>query len=192
MKSASCCMLLLALSLTAQTPSEDSAVSQLNSTLLPLAKLPKIPEGNDFIGVPLQKELRQFNKISQQVVEDMMSLADRYHKPTSFRAIEFANVLTRVLAGRDLPVDSLSQLTASIIETLDTAAAYAVKRDFKSKNFMNKKSDSEDRFSASVTQAKRAMLDVGVGAPNAQVVAERLAWMGKSVWLPHFAPVGGP
>src|SRR6266567_7903554 len=74
MKSASCCMLLLALSLTAQTASEDSAVSKLHSTLLPLAKLPKIPEGNDFIGVPLQKELRQFNRISQQVVEDMMSL----------------------------------------------------------------------------------------------------------------------
>jgi len=167
-------MLLLALSLTAQTPSEDSAVSQLNSTLLPLAKLPKIPEGNDFIGVPLQKELRQFNKISQQVVEDMMSLADRYHKPTSFRAIEFANVLTRVLAGRDLPVDSLSQLTASIIETLDTAAAYAVKRDFKSKNFMNKKSDSEDRFSASVTQAKRA------GSTVASALRTHKSW--RNAW----------
>jgi len=189
MKSASCCMLLLALSLTAQTPSEDSAVSKLNSTLLPLAKLPKIPEGSDFTGAPLQKELNQFNKISRQVVDDLMSLADRYHKPTSFRAIEFANVLTRVLAGRDLPVDPLSQLTASIIETMDIAAAYAVKRDFKGKNFMNKKSASEDRFRASVMQAKRALIDLGVDARDAQIVAERLAWMGKSVWSPHFTPV---
>jgi len=38
-------------------------------------------------------------------------------------------------------------------------------------------------------QAKRALIDLGAGAPTAQIVAERLAWMGKSVWSPHFTPV---
>ncbi len=118
-----------------------------------------------------------------------MSFADPYHKPNANRVLEFAYALTSVLAGRDLPIGPLSQLTTSVVETLEYAAEYAVKPHFKGKNFMNKNSDSEDRFSASVTQAKRAMIDLGVGAPYAQIVAERLAWMGKSVWLPHLAPV---
>ena len=64
-----------------------------------------------------------------------------------------------------------------------------MKRDFERKNFLHKKSDSEDKFIASVMRAKAAMIDLGVGAPDAQIVAERLARMGKSVWLPHFTPV---
>jgi hypothetical protein len=42
---------------------------------------------------------------------------------------------------------------------------------------------AEDQFSDSVMQVKKALLHLGVGVPNAQIVAERLAWMGESVWL---------
>jgi hypothetical protein len=189
MKSASCCALLFAVGLAAQTPSSDAAVNKLNSTLLPLATLPRVPDGDSFHGTPLRKREKcsgciraadywQFMEISRQIVNDIMSEADRYHRPT-FRSVSgFAYALTSVLAGRDLPIDRLSRLTNSIVETLDVATEFAVNR-----------SDAKDQFNASVMQTKKALIDIGVGAPDAQYVAECLALMGSSVWGPHFTPV---
>src|SRR6266446_5751345 len=94
MKSVASSVLILALSLTAQTVPAEPAIGTLNRTLPPLATLAKNPDGDTFFGTALRKgekcsgcmrpaDFRQFMKISRQLVDDITSEADRYPHPFS-------------------------------------------------------------------------------------------------------------
>src|SRR5438309_394075 len=84
MKSARYCLLLLAWSLTGQTPSEDPPTSRLTSTLMTL------------------KGARSTPSIRQQIVDDVMLMAWKNNQPSWTTVGKFADDLMNALAGRDL------------------------------------------------------------------------------------------
>ena len=183
MKSASACLALWALSLAAQTPPEDQA-GKLNSILQALSSAPKICEADC---LPGPNEVRRPSAITKQLVEEITSLAPpsdgvvvnrRWSdnilvRPGLLVPVQrFANALTTVLAGRDLPADKLTTLSAAILDTVDSAAKSGPDV---------RKWEGERRFRAAVMHAKQALLSLGVGAVDAQIVAERLALIGRDI-----------
>src|SRR5436309_1667109 len=102
MRTASYCLLLLALSLTAQTV-ENPAVSRLNSTLMQL------------------KGATSLSPVRQQLVNDIMALSEKGHQPSQPTVTKFVDELTVGLLSSDLSINALSPVTTSIIDVLHSA-----------------------------------------------------------------------
>ena len=148
------CMLLLCLSLAAQSVQEDqpdaAAVTKLNSTLLTLKHAGVTPAS-----------------VGQQLVNDIISLAETTHEPSRATVVKFTDQLINELSARELPAKLLSQVTTAILVVLHSAVTPAYE------------------FRASIGHAREALISLGVSAPKAQAVAERLMAVGKEVRGPE-------
>ena len=109
MKGASCFVLLLAASLTAQAPPNDPAITRLNSTLMAL------------------KDATSLSPIRQQFVDDIIALAEKGHQPSRPTVTKFVDELTAGLLSSDLSINALSQVTTSIVEVLHSAGTGTLK-----------------------------------------------------------------
>src|SRR6267142_1002740 len=143
MKSAQCCLLLLAVTLTAQTPLNDLAITRLNSTLMAL------------------KDSTSLSPIRQQLVNDIMALAEKDHQPSRPTVTKFVDELTVGLL--DLSINDISQVTTPIIEVLHNAGTGTL------------------RFRTSVNRAQQALISVGVRASQATSIAGSLPELGNEV-----------
>ena len=145
MKSAPYCLLLLVWGLTAQTPLNDLAVTRLNSTLMAV------------------KGATSLSPIRQQLVSDIMALAEKGHQPSRPTVTKFVDALTVGLPSDNLSINHLSIVTTSIIEVLHSAGTGTLK------------------FRASVNGAQQALISLGVGASNATSIAANLTELGNEV-----------
>src|SRR5437879_949047 len=126
MKSARYCLLLLAWSLTAQTPSEDRPTSRLASTLMML------------------KGTTSVSSIRQEVVDDILRLAWKNNQPSRPTVGKFVDDLTNALAGRDLEVTPISQMSGFIANALRSAVW------------------KDSSLFASLDHLRKALVDLGV------------------------------
>ena len=97
------CALVLAASLTAQTPSEDSPTARLTSALMTL---------NGAVSA---------SSIREQAVDDVMLMAWENNQPSRSTVGKFVDGLTNALVGRDLSVTPISQISIFTAEALHCA-----------------------------------------------------------------------
>ncbi len=164
MRNLICCLFLIAGGLTAQSSllaaqssSEDeadrAAVAKLDSILLTLHR-----DANASV-------------VSRQLADCILSLAESYHNPARATVLRFAEELAYGLAWRELPMKLVSQLSASIVEVLESAGVGTY------------------RFKESVARAKQALISLGLPNWKAQGIAERLRMVGKEVRGPDDMPL---
>jgi hypothetical protein len=91
------------------------------------------------------------SSIRQQVVDDVMLLAWQNNPPSRSTVVKFVDDLTNVLVGKDLPVTPVSQISILIAESLHSAVW------------------KDSSFFASLDHLRKALIGLGVVAPEAQV-----------------------
>ena len=156
MRNLTCCLFLLGTGLVAQSGSDDTpdkaAVAKLNSILLTLNGATS-------------------SAVSRQLADAILSMAESYHKPTRATVLRFAEELANGLAFKELPVKPISQVSASIVEVLESAGIGTYK------------------FKESVERARQALISLGLPGWKARSVAEFLRMIGKEVRGPDDMPV---
>jgi len=105
MRSVFSCLFLFVLSLSGQSVREDEAtratLSKLNSTLM-----------------ALKDAGASQASLSQQLVDEMMSLAENEHRPSRPVVTSFADELTRELTGRGLNSAQITAMRQCIVEVM--------------------------------------------------------------------------
>jgi hypothetical protein len=156
MRNLICCLFLLGAGLAAQTGSDDgpdkAGVAKLNSILLTLNGATS-------------------SAVSRQFADAILSIAESYHKPTRGTVLRFAEELANALAFKELSLKPISQVSASIVEVLESAGIGTYK------------------FKESVERARQALLALGVMGWTARNLAELLRMIGKEVRGPEDVPV---
>jgi hypothetical protein len=152
------CMLLLGAGSLAAQPGSDNgpdkaAVAKLNSILLTL-RAGATPAA-----------------ASRQLADVILSMAESYHKPTRETVLRFAEELANGLASKELPAKSISQVSASILEVLESAGIGTY------------------RFKESVERTRQSLIALGLPDWQARSIAELLRRVGKEVRGPEDMPV---
>jgi hypothetical protein len=157
------CLLLLGAGLAAQPGSraaqpgsddgpDKAAVAKLNSILLTLNGATS-------------------SAVSRQFADAILSMAESYHKPSRPSVVRFSEELANGLALKELPVKPISQVSASIVEVLESAGVGTYK------------------LKESVERARQALVALGLMGGNARSIAELLLTIGKEVRGPEDMPV---
>jgi hypothetical protein len=157
------CLLLLGAGLAAQPGSraaqpgsddgpDKAAVAKLNSILLTLNGATS-------------------SAVSRQFADAILSMAESYHKPSRATVVRFSEELANGLALKELPVKPISQVSASIVEVLESAGVGTYK------------------LKESVERARQALVALGLMGGNARSIAELLLTIGKEVRGPEDMPV---
>ncbi len=102
-----CGLLLLGISLNAQSTGEDKAAGKLNSILMALK----------------HSRAAGQNSLAQQLRDEMMALADSNRKPSRATVSGFADEFTDALFGKDLTNADVSVLQSSITDVLRGSTA---------------------------------------------------------------------
>jgi hypothetical protein len=109
--------------------------------------------------------------VSRQLADAILSMAESYHKPARGTVVRFAEELANGLAFKELPVKPISQVSASIVEVLESAGVGTYK------------------FKEAVERARQALVALGLMDWNARSIAEHLRAIGKEVRGPEDMPV---
>jgi hypothetical protein len=154
MKSALCCFLLFAAGSCAQS------TAKLDADLMLLAN-------------PTASR----NAIVQQVADDIVTLAEKDSQPTRQTAFEFADELTKALAGHVLRPKPLSSATLqpviqAIIDVLQSSGVPSY------------------RFHAAIDHLRDGLILLGATAVQAKSAAGRLLILGQEVRGPEDSPPG--
>jgi hypothetical protein len=147
--------LLLMSSLSAQTVLETrtSAINRLNATLLALQR-------------PASSEA-----VNNQLVNDILSLAESGHKPARSTVIAFAHEVAASVEGRSLPSKALSRVTGAIFDVLQSAG------------------EGTYKLQAALSDFQDGLVALGLSAQQSQVMAESLRSVGTEVRGPQDMPV---
>jgi hypothetical protein len=154
MKSAICCFLLFTAGLCAQS------TAKLDSDLMQLAN-------------PTASR----NAVAQQVADDIVALAEKDSQPTRLTAFEFADELTKALAGHVLRPKPLSPATLqpviqAILDVLQSSGVPSY------------------RFHAAIDHLRDGLISLGATAAQAKSAAGRLLILGQEVRGPEDSPPG--
>jgi hypothetical protein len=138
------CVLLAAASLHAQS------TDKLNSDLMSLAK-----PGASRSAVVLQ------------VTNDILALAVKEAQPSRQSVADFADELTRALAGKQVTVENIKPVTAAILDVLESSGA------------------TSSRFHAAIDHFRVALYPFGASPPQAKNAVDRLFILGQEVHGPE-------
>jgi len=148
MKSFLCCFFLVAAGLCAQS------TAKLDSDLTAL-------------GNPGASR----NAVAQQVTEDILALAEKDSVPSRQTVLDFADELTKALAGKTLTTEKTKAVTAPILEVLQSAGAASF------------------RFHAAIDHLRDSLIALNATAAQAKITAGRLLILGQEVRGPEDIPV---
>jgi hypothetical protein len=144
MKSALCFFLLFAAGLHAQS------TGRLDADLISLAN-PGASRG----------------AIAQQIANDILALGEKDAQPSRPTVVDFADELTRALAGKQVTGENIKPVTAAILDVLQSSGVASYRFH-----------DSIDRFRA-------ALIDLNTTAAQAKNAANRLFILGQEVRGPE-------
>lgn len=108
--------------------------------------------------------------VGRQLAADIAAVADPDHRPSQNHVKVLADDLATALPAGDLRADLLSRVTTPIVEVLHSAGTSTI------------------GFHESVSRAERALVSMGVAAPQARSIAERLKAIGMQVRGPEDSP----
>jgi hypothetical protein len=130
-------------------------------------------------GNKLESDLLSLNgaptaAVNQQLVNDILSLAETNPQPSRRVVLDFVDELTRALAGKKLAAENLSQLAVAILDVLHSDSV------------------TTSKYGAMMERARQTLIAMGVAAPVAQRVVNRLMILGQQVRGPEDLPVASP
>jgi hypothetical protein len=129
MKSGLCCFLLVTAGLCAQS------TDKLNSDLVSLAN-------------PAASR----SAVAQQVTNDILALAEKDAQPSRQSVTDFADELTKALAGKPSTVDAVKPVTQAILDVLQSSGVAS----YRFHDAIDRLRDSIVALSATAVQAKSA------------------------------------
>jgi hypothetical protein len=109
--------------------------------------------------------------VTQQLTNDILSLVENNAQPSRRNVLDFADELMRALVGKKLPANSVSQLTAAILDVIHSDGV------------------TTSKYRGAFERANQALLAMGVAAPVAKRVTGRLMVMGQEIRGPDDGPV---
>ena len=152
MKSAICCFLLVTAGLCAQS------TAKLESDVMLLANPSSLP-----------------NAVAQQVADDILGLAEKDAQPSRQTTFEFADQLTKALAGHVLRPKQMSQATLqpvmqAIIDVLQSSGVPSY------------------RFHEAIDHLRSGLISLGATSAQAQSAARALLILGQETRGPEDSP----
>jgi hypothetical protein len=177
------CPLLLAGALLAQDSRRDDAVYHMNAALAESQLLPSPPSGfvlQDTVAMtPADRRALRASVAAEHpdqnraMLRYVQTVAAIYGKPVI--TWDFAYSLTNVLAGRQLPAETLTRINAAILEALDSAlVSYET-------GFPLRRST---RFRTALEQVSDTLKASGVSDANASITIAALLQTGASMATP--------
>jgi hypothetical protein len=149
MKSAFCCLLLLATGLAAQS------TAKLDADLTLLAN----PGASA-------------NAVTQQIADDILTLAEKDAQPSRQSVLDFSNELAKAMAmpGKTLPAERAELLAQAIVSVLQSSGA------------------SSSRFHAMIDSFRNTLIALNATPAQAKGVSDRLFILGQEVRGPEDIP----
>jgi hypothetical protein len=141
MKGAACCVLVFAASLCAQS------TSKLDSDLMSLAN-PAVSR----------------SAVAQQLTNDILALADKDATPSREKVLDFADELTKALAGKQLTAEQITPVTKAILDVLQSSGV------------------TSSRFHAAIDRFRVALSSL---TPLSKNAGDRLFVLGQEVHGPE-------
>ncbi len=148
MKSVFCCFLLLTAALCAQS------AARLDSDLTALTN----PGASR-------------NAVAQQVADDILALAEKDAQPSRRTVFDFADELTKALAGKGLTTEKAKPVSQAILDVLESSGMASY------------------RFHAIIDGFRDALIALNATAAQAKSAAGRLLILGQEIRGPEDLPV---
>jgi hypothetical protein len=149
MKSAMCCFLVFNAGLCAQS------TAKLESDVMLLAN----PSASR-------------NTVAQQVADDILALAEKDAQPTRRTALDFADELSKALAGKQFSAEKVTPVTQAILDVLQSSGVPSY------------------RFHAAIDHLRDGLIALGATSAQAKSAAGRLLILGQEVRGPEDSPPG--
>jgi hypothetical protein len=109
--------------------------------------------------------------VARQVTDDIVALAEKDAQPSRQAVSNFADDLTKALAGKQLTADKTKAVTEAIQEVLQSSGAASY------------------RFHASIDRFRDSLIALNATAVQAKAAAGRLLILGQEVRGPEDIPV---
>jgi hypothetical protein len=107
------------------------------------------------------------NAVAQQVTTDILALADKDAQPSRQTVSDFADELTKALAGKGLTSEKVKPVTQAILDVLESSSATSY------------------RFHATIDSFRDALIALNVTAVQAKSAANRLFILGQEIRGPE-------
>jgi hypothetical protein len=114
----------------------------------------------------LNSDLRG-NAVTQQITSDILALAEKDAEPSRRTVADFAEELTKAVAGRQLTVENVRPVTQAILEVLQSSGVASY------------------RFHASIDHFRDSLIALNATAAQAKSAAGRLLILGQEVHGPE-------
>lgn len=112
------------------------------------------------------------NAVARQITDDILALAEKDAQPSRQTVFEFADDLTKAVAGKALTAEKIKPATQAILDVLKSSGV------------------SSDRFHATIDGFRDSLIALNATAAQANSGAGRLLNLGQEVRGPEDSPLG--